>query len=514
MAVTKIIPIRCSIEKSIKYICTPNKTEEMLYVHSENCFPQTASVEFDFYLKKARDGANTIGRHLIQSFAPNEVTPEQAHEIGKKLADEILKGEYAYVMTTHVDKDHIHNHFVWCAVNIKTHKRYQSNKKSYRKIQKVSDKLCEQYGLSVIKKESCLGSKNYYEYKQFQKGNSYKNNLKNAIDECIKKAKDYDEFLLLMESLGYEIKRGKHISFRHHTQQRFTRAKTIGIYYTEDKIIDRLTKINYYKNKSGYIDINKGKFLDNIGLKYWAMRENLHTTVNTVNSLTEKGLLNSKELALYIRSQEKELAEKMIIEYDANENIQELEQLKLHLSIYSKTKKYNNEFEKQEDKEKFLRANPKYEREIMGYKRSLDFIVNCCAKNGFTDTISIDNIDNKINDLKEQIQESKSEQVIIKDELKELRTLQNNLNEILNTSTISVEEYGKNLLEREKEKEQPKEKLKVRIHEKKKDEPKDKPKDKTKDKTKGRESLLGKINDNKEEVKKQNKNKGRGYDYR
>lgn len=141
MAVTKIIPIRVTIERSVDYICNPEKTKDGFYIHSEHCTPQTAALTFQHHLNQARSGGNTIGRHLIQSFAPGEVTPETAHEIGKKLAEEILGGQYAYVMSTHVDRDHIHNHFVWCSVNVGTHKKYRSNKGSYHEIRDASERI-------------------------------------------------------------------------------------------------------------------------------------------------------------------------------------------------------------------------------------------------------------------------------------------------------------------------------------------------------------------------------------
>ena len=112
MAVTKIIPIRNTIQNSVNYICNPDKTDGSILIHSENCFPKTAGLEFQHYLNQTRAGGNTIGRHLIQSFAPGEVSAEQAHKIGKQLANEILKGEYGFVMATHVDRGHVHNHFV------------------------------------------------------------------------------------------------------------------------------------------------------------------------------------------------------------------------------------------------------------------------------------------------------------------------------------------------------------------------------------------------------------------
>jgi len=185
MAVTKIIPIRSTIEKSIVYITDPNKTDGCLYVSSENCIPETAAIEFKFLLDKAQSGGNTIGRHLMQSFAPGETTPEQAHEIGKKLMDEILKGEYAYVMSTHIDRDHVHNHFVWCAVNMKTYKKYRSNKVSYNKIREVSDRLCLEYSLSVITEKSGHRGKCYTEYQADKEFKSWKSLLRRTIDAAI-----------------------------------------------------------------------------------------------------------------------------------------------------------------------------------------------------------------------------------------------------------------------------------------------------------------------------------------
>ncbi|MCL2566249.1 MAG: relaxase/mobilization nuclease domain-containing protein [Defluviitaleaceae bacterium] len=109
MAVTKILPIRSTIQRSVNYICNLAKTDGNLLIHSEHCVPQMAGQIFHHHLDKCRAGGNTIGRHLIQSFAPGEVDPATAHEIGKRLAEEILGGRYAYVLATHVDRGHTHN---------------------------------------------------------------------------------------------------------------------------------------------------------------------------------------------------------------------------------------------------------------------------------------------------------------------------------------------------------------------------------------------------------------------
>ena len=141
MAVTKIKPIKGGLKKALDYIQNPDKTDGSLLIHSEHCFQQTAGLTFHHHLNQCRAGGNTIGRHLIQSFAPNEVDPTTAHEIGKKLAAEILGGEYAFIMATHVDRGHVHNHFIWGAANIKTHKRYRSNVGTYHAIREKSDHL-------------------------------------------------------------------------------------------------------------------------------------------------------------------------------------------------------------------------------------------------------------------------------------------------------------------------------------------------------------------------------------
>lgn len=229
MAVTKII-----------HICNPNKMENCAFIYSENCFPQTAAVEFDFHLRRARAGGNTLGRHLTQSFAPDEVTPEKAYEIGKKLADEILGGQYAYVMTTHFNRNHIHDRFVWCAVNIETHKRYRSNKGTYHKIQEVSDRLCCENSLSVITEKSRNRGKGYYEYQAEKQGKSFKSQLKQMIDKTIPLSIDFKDFLIKMQSAGYEINCGKYITFKASEQKRPTRSKTLGEDYTEERIKERI----------------------------------------------------------------------------------------------------------------------------------------------------------------------------------------------------------------------------------------------------------------------------------
>ena len=134
MAVTKIKPIKSTLKKALDYIQNPNKTDGKMLVSSFGCSYETADIEFGFTLSQALDRGNNLAHHLIQSFEPGEVDYEKAHEIGKQLADAVTKGQYEYVLTTHIDKGHIHNHIIFCAVNFVDYHKYVSNKRTYSRM--------------------------------------------------------------------------------------------------------------------------------------------------------------------------------------------------------------------------------------------------------------------------------------------------------------------------------------------------------------------------------------------
>ena len=220
MAVTKMHPIKSTLKKALDYIENPGKTDNKLLVSSFACSYETADIEFEMLLAQAYQKGNNLAHHLIQSFAPGEATAEQAHEIGRQLADEVLQGKYPYVLTTHIDKGHVHNHLIFCAVDMVNHRKYNSNRQSYAYIRRTSDRLCREHGLSVVQPSRDKG-KSYAEWDAGRKGKSWKAKLKAAIDAVIPQAKDFDDFLRLMAAQGYEIKQGKFISFRASGQERF-----------------------------------------------------------------------------------------------------------------------------------------------------------------------------------------------------------------------------------------------------------------------------------------------------
>lgn len=205
MAYTKIHAIKATVNKAIKYIINPDKTDGQMLVDSFACSPETADKEFDFALNQNMIPGPNKAFHLIQSFMPGEVNYDEAHQIGQELADRLLQGKYSYVIATHIDHNHIHNHIVFCAADNINHRKYDDNKRSYHHIRQLSDELCSEHNLSIIKPGLKRGMK-YNEWVARKNGTSWKAQLQTDIDETIKIAKSYENFIELMKAKGYEIK--------------------------------------------------------------------------------------------------------------------------------------------------------------------------------------------------------------------------------------------------------------------------------------------------------------------
>ena len=315
MAITKIHPIKSTLNLAIDYITNEDKTDEKILVSTHNCFASTAHTSFLKTREDNKVSGSVLARHLIQSFLPGEATPEMAHQIGLELCKKILKDEYEFVLSTHIDKGHIHNHIIFNNVNMVTGKCYQSNKRSYHQIRYQSDKLCKENNLSVIdefyetyRKKYKTNGKSWYENDQFKKGTSWKSRLQFDIDRMIKQSKSWKEFLKKMVELGYEIKYGKHIAFKHKDKERFTRAKTIGEDYIEDRLKERIVenatqRIYTVKKRVGnIIDItNNEKAQASKGYEYWATKHNLKVATDMVVLMRDKGFNSLAQLDNFIK---------------------------------------------------------------------------------------------------------------------------------------------------------------------------------------------------------------------
>ena len=362
MAVTKIKPVKSTLSKALDYIENPDKTDGKMLISSFGCSYETADIEFGYTLSQALDKGNNLAFHLIQSFAPGEVDYEKAHEIGKQLADAVTKGQHEYVVTTHIDKGHIHNHIIFCAVNFVDHHKYNSNKRSYYGIRNMSDKLCRENGLSVVVPGKGSKGKSYAEYQAEKTGTSWKGKLKTAVDALIPQVSSFEELLTRLQAAGYEIKPGKYVSCRAPGQERFTRLKTLGADYTEEAIRERIAGRRAKAAKapreqrgvSLLIDIeNSIKAAQSKGYEQWAKIHNLKQAAKTMNFLTEHKIEQYADLVSRIEEMAAESGQAADALKNAEKRLADMAVLIKNVSTYQKTKPVYDAYRKARNREKY-----------------------------------------------------------------------------------------------------------------------------------------------------------------
>ena len=425
------------MSKAIAYILNPEKTDEKLLVSSYGCASETAAREFEWTRKlaeqKGMNPVRIIARHVIQSFEIGEVTPELAHEIGKQFADEILGGKYEYVLTTHIDKDHVHNHLIFNAVDFVNYHAYKSYKRIYYDMREVSDRLCKENGLSVIPPSQNKGM-GYKEYTEAKRGTSWKQKLKQTIDRLVITAKDYDDFLRLMQEAGYEIKTGKYISFRAEGQERFTRSKTIGENYTEERIKERIAGRTPRRNRRQTVpkgisligDIQERiRLIDSKGYEYKAKLTILKEAARTLNYLTENNLLQYADL-------EKKV-EDVHSSYDrtgkelkgVEARLREVQPLIKNISNYQRLKPVYDAFQKAKDKPGF---KAKHEAELVIFEAAR---ITLLAMQGDEKLPSLKTLQAEQQRLLDEQQRLYDERAKLKKEVRQIETIKSNVDTFL-----------------------------------------------------------------------------------
>ena len=425
------------MSKAIAYILNPEKTDEKLLVSSYGCASETAAREFEWTRRiaeqKGMNPIRIIARHVIQSFEIGEVTPELAHEIGKQFADEILGGKYEYVLTTHIDKDHVHNHLIFNAVDFVDYHAYKSYKRIYYDMREVSDRLCKENGLSVIPPSQNKGM-SYKEYTEAKRGTSWKQKLKQTIDRLVITAKDYDDFLRLMQEAGYEIKPGKYISFRAEGQDRFTRSKTIGENYTEERIKERIAgrtprrsqRQTTPKGISLIGDIQERiRLIDSKGYEHKAKLTILKEAARTLNYLTDNNLLQYADL-------EKKV-EDVHSSYDrtgkelkgVEARLREVQPLIKNISNYQRLKPVYDAFQKAKDKPGF---KAKHEAELVIFEAARSTLL---AMQGDEKLPSLKTLQAQQQRLLDEQQRLYDERAKLKKEVKQIETIKSNVDTFL-----------------------------------------------------------------------------------
>ena len=428
MAITKTHPIKSTLKAAIDYICDSAKTDGKLLVSSYGCTAETADIEFGWTRSHAIDKGYNLGRHLIQAFSPGEVSPEEAHEIGMQLAKEILGGKYEFVLTTHVDKGHIHNHLIFNAVSFVDHKHYHSNKRSYHFIRRTSDRLCQEHGLSVIVPGQDKG-KSYIEHTAAKAGTSYKARLKAAIDRLIPVSNDLEDLLSRLQREGYEIKRGKYISCRASDQERFTRLKTLGVDYTEEALSARIAGGSRPSQKPKQRDDRIRLLIDiqsiqGAGLQHWAKLQNLKQAAKTINFITEHGIDSYEELESKLAALTGTRDASLASIKETESRIADLSLIGKYAATYRKYKPIYDKYKRSPDKEKFLRG---HESKIILFEAAARELKRLNA----VPLPSADRINAELAELTASKESLYAEYTAAKQQLREFETIKQNIDSLI-----------------------------------------------------------------------------------
>ena len=378
MAYTKIHAITATVHKAVDYICNPDKTDEGILISSYGCSPETAAYDFKFALSKTKQSDPNKAYHLIQSFLPDEVSYKEAHQIGVELADKLLEGKYSYVVSTHIDKGHVHNHIIFCAADNINHEKYHDCKKTYYNIRNLSDDLCREHELSVITPGEKRG-KTYKEWQAGKNGSAWKEQLKADIDEAIKNTATYEDCIELIRAKGYEVKgedfgekAHKFISFRPLDRERVVRgsAKSLGTEYTKERIKERIEEKALVKDKKrvpfptrkkpivkdysrkNLIDTTEDKFAQSPGLKHWADIQNLKIAAA---SYSQTGSIAELEKQISAKSTLAKTARESLVETERQ--LKDLGQVLKYAEQYKTNHIYQVRYQKSKDKDAYLRRH-------------------------------------------------------------------------------------------------------------------------------------------------------------
>ena len=402
MAATRLIAMHISkgwtLQDSIKaktnYAENPEKTKGKELVSSYACSTEAVAEEFLLsykeYEKRARRKYDheVIAYQIRQSFKPGEVTPEEANRIGYETAMRFTKGNHAFIVATHTDRAHIHNHVVFCASNIKHTKKFRDFHKSGLALQKVSDLICLEHGLSVI------SPRPYNEREKrtvFPQREAFRDVIRESIDMALsKRPKDFDDFLLELRAAGYEIKRGKHTAIRGRGQKRFIRFRSLGDGYTEAEIKNKIGCISPDKNPNKSVKAKGDEKFDLLlslqdviakgkgpGYELWAKKYNVKNVMKAILFFQEQGLRTYEELAEKAESSANRFNEVSSEIKKIEKRMNEISELRGHIINYSKTREIYVKYRESGYSKKYF---AEHKEDIMIHKAAKDAFQKLGAK--------------------------------------------------------------------------------------------------------------------------------------
>lgn len=380
MAATRLIALHKNKGKSVAaclksrtdYAQNPDKTEQGQLVSSYKCSPLTVDEEFMLskrqyeLVTERRQKKDVIAYQIRQSFKPGEITDEEANKVGYELAMRFTKGKYAFLVATHTDREHIHNHIIYNSTALGCSRKFRDFLLSGLAVQRLSDLICLEHSLSVIE------IKPYRERQKrvlYPPKESNRDQLCGVIDSILAdKPGSYEEFLKKLEQQGYEVKRGKFTSVKGVRQKRFIRFRTLGAGYSEDEIkvvLEGKAKHQPYQKKQPkeqpfqlLVDI-QGKMAEgkSVGYKKWATKFNLKEMSKTLLFLQEQKIGSAEEL----RERAAAATECYHAMGDsikaAEARMAEIAVMKTHIINYAKTRSIYEAYRKAGYSKRFLEAN-------------------------------------------------------------------------------------------------------------------------------------------------------------
>ena len=446
MATTRLMPLHAgkgrtvaeALGRTTDYVKNPEKTDGGELVTAYQCNPAIVDQEFLFSKRQytSMTGRNqkehdVIAYHLRQSFKPGEITPELANKIGYDLAMSLTKGKHAFIVCTHVDKQHIHSHIVFNSTALDCTRKFNNFWGSSFAVRKISDILCLENGLSVI--ENPKPSRGSYGSWLGEKPPTIRGQLERLIDAALTGCKDFDSFLLALKAAGVEVKRGKHLAFKIPGGKKFIRCSSLGEDYTEAAILERISgkRIAAPKQKQAapnlLIDIqSKMQQAHSPGFERWASVFNLKEMAKTLSFLQERGLLKYADLESACNAAVQKYNGLSDRTKANNVRMEEISALQKHIGAYGKTREIYAQYR---------RLPPKKQEQF--YAEHASAIISCEAAKRFFDGLGLKKLPS-IQSLKQEyaalLAENKRlypDQKKAKAEMMELLTARHNTSRIL-----------------------------------------------------------------------------------
>lgn len=448
MAATRIIPMHINKGKTIAqsltdrvdYVKNPDKTDNGQLISSYECDPDTVDAEFAlskrqyFQITGRTQEHDVIAYQVRQSFKPGEITPEEANKIGYEFAKSFTKGNHAFIVCTHIDKKHIHNHIIWNSTTLDCTRKFRNFWGSTKAVRILSDLICYKHKLSVIF-NSRPHSKQYNVWLGEPEKKSNRDYLKEAIDRAFEQnPKSYDEFIALLSKEGYTFVPGKHLTFAHPRQEKNIRVRSLGAGYSErdiqavifgnkvhspQKRKKKFEKTTLLSDIEKMINSGKGAAYEN-----WAKKFSAKQIAKSIIFLKEHSFESYDEFAKEVKSKQDRYTELSGRIKSAEKRLTEIAVLKKHIINYSKTKDIYVGYRKSGYSKKYLAEH------------EADITIHKAAKKAF-DELGLDKLPTikKLNaEYAELLSEKKSdyaEYVALKKEIREMLLHKQNYEYIL-----------------------------------------------------------------------------------